>query len=210
MLVHVLSAFVFFVFAAMLFNFIINRRGRQNARTLDRYLAAERTANLARKKTIAPEYFYIPDMRGYPISDAAGPDDADVAKKQAAVLKQSKLKMLNFSPPKSNLDIKTEFGYANLELIAGYEENWHRFFTALIDWAEALLHAGRLTEAEKILENAVNDGCDLTKAFIILADVYYNKKDKANLNALLLAAQNLASFQQNKIRGYAETKISNL
>jgi hypothetical protein len=205
MLFDTLSAFALFLLLAAGFRFIINRRGKDNKEALNQYLEKEQAANYARKKPVDTSYFYQFDPARYLLKDSTAAE-----KQQAAVKKLSKLTMLKFEPPKTNLEIKKEFGYANLEHIVSYEENWHRFFAALTAWAEELLKADNPADAETVLKNAIADGCDLTKAFIMLADIYYNKKDKESLTALKQRAAQLGAYQRSKAVAAIEAHLNNL
>lgn len=212
MLIQVLFAFGIFIFIVAVFNALLRAAGRDNMKNLDDFLETEQQANYVRKKAIDQKYYFTPDMQRYPIKhyDSLDTNHADIMKKQERVMKKSALHMIKFSPKKSNLEIKIEFGFPNLELITNYEENWSGFFRALIDWAEALIRIENFSDAEIILLNAIKDGCDFSKAFILLADIYYNKQDRAKLKELLSYTQKLDSFSQNKIRSYVNTNISNL
>lgn len=175
-MIEIFISFGFFALAALWFRTLIKIRNTEYDKMKSRFIELEQAANNVRKKNIDEKYFYIPNIDKYPVKNYDGLDIdseyANIAKKQDAIIKKSTNKMIKFSPSKSNLEIKNEFGVSNLSIIAGYEENFDRFMSLLTDWASELKKHGFLSDAEIILKNAIEDGCDTSGAFILLADLY--------------------------------------
>jgi hypothetical protein len=141
------------------------------------------------KKSISPELIFVPDISVLPVKDY-GDDGVDpvmrkvVSQRQTEALKRAAAKMIKFDKKMTNDEIKEEFGYANLEVIAGYETNFERYTQALLRWAQALFDNGERGDAALVLEASVADGAELSKCYTLLADIYYAANNGESLRKL--------------------------
>ncbi|MDR1531747.1 MAG: hypothetical protein LBS62_06130 [Clostridiales bacterium] len=167
-------------------------RGKKNdtmATDLDNLLNEEQKANLTRRKPVPQEVFFTPCLEGLPFRDygiypPARPDPP-AKRAQKAVRDCAAKEMIRFETERSNIDLKKEFGAANLELIIRGESNYEAFIRALTDWSEALLTEGAAEDAQKVLESALRNGSDLSRNYYALTEIYTQNKDAGNLRLLL-------------------------
>ena len=168
------------VIAVMMF---IGNKRRGNS--ISRLLEEDMNANYTRSREIEPENFFTPDLSCLPIRDTA---TGIILKKQEMVIGSSSKKMVYFSKKMSNIELKSKYGLATFDKITGYEENYTRYISALISWAEALLDDGgyqQKKDAIIILENTVSLGSDYRKTYKLLADYYTGNADVKGLDYLL-------------------------
>ena len=165
---------------------ILSRRSIKNRHSIkNKFLEEEMEANAARKKDIEPEFFYYPTLDSLPLHEDA---DGEIKKKQEIVKKHANLTMIYFPKKPTNLELKKAYGRANLEKITGYEENYSRYISSLVSWANALIEnggEGQKDDAINILENTVKLGSEFSKTYMLLADHYKNQDNIEGLNHLL-------------------------
>ena len=157
------------------------RRGNSIAKLLE----GDMNANYTRSRDIEPDKFFTPDLSVLPIRDTAR---GIVLKKQEMVIGSASKKMVFFSRQMSNIELKSKYGLATFDKITSYEENYTRYISALISWAEVLLDDGgyeQKKDAIIILENTISLGSDYRKTYKLLADYYIGNADVKGLDYLL-------------------------
>ena len=183
---------------------VTKRHGKLQDAKNRRFLEEEQAANLARRREIEPELFFYADLSKLPPIDE---------RDQFKVLRTSKRKMIRFTEPKSNIDLKLNYGPSQLDSIALYEENFHDFLKSLGEWAAALAADGLTDDALQVLEYAINHGTEFRAAYKLAADIYAYEQDRAALEYLLQAAQNNHfndPAMQEHVLQHIEDKISAL
>lgn len=184
-LLRIISSIIVVLYIVLWLNYLMKKGSKGYKFEFNRFLELERKANSSRKKEINPECFITPDTKHLPVTDYSdSPKYKSVKKKQEIALKKSTLTMIKFAEPKSNIDLKFEFGIANLDKIIMYEENFQEYIRALNNWAEALVELALYKEAEIILEEAVALGSELSKSYTLLGDIYAEHNDTQKLSAL--------------------------
>jgi len=170
---------------------------RQNTQDM---IDADDAANSARHKDICEEFFYEPNLSNLPIAQY---DDEDMKKPvasymwQAKVLAAAEKKMLRFDRQYSNVELKQMFGPSNLDNVAKYEENFTNFIHAMRHWAESLINADKHIEAQKVLEQSVKAGSELSQSYTLLADIYHQSGNLSALKELSATAQTSAMPGKN-------------
>ena len=175
---------IILIITAIIF-FVVHRAFKDRYAMRDKFLEDEQNANTARSRNVEPEFFYYPNTEGLPLRDNV---TGDIEKKQNLVINCAKLTMVRFPKKMTNLELKSNYGVVNLEKITGYEENYNRYTSVLIAWAEALLEHGGETEisdAITILENTIELGSEYRKTYLRLADHYAGQSNADGLNHLL-------------------------
>jgi hypothetical protein len=158
---------------------------RQNSQNM---IDADDASNYARHRDIGKEFFYTPGLSNLPLAQYS---DDDMKKPvppymwQAKVVAAAEKQMLRFDRQYSNVELKQMFGPANLDNVAKYEENFSNFIHAMRYWAEALINSGRLSEAQKVLEQSVKAGSELSQSYTLLADIYKGSDNITGLKKLL-------------------------
>lgn len=174
----ILNVIVLVVIAAIIL-FLTRRAYKGHNDLRDKFFKEEMESNHARARDVEPEYFYEADTSALPTTPSA---ERDIA------IKCSKLTMVRFPKKMTNIELKSNYGVSNLEKITGYEENYTRYISTLVTWAEALLEKGQdsdRTDAITILETAVGLGSEFRKSYIYLADYYFEQKNVERLDYLM-------------------------
>ena len=162
---------------------------RQNTQDM---IDADDAANSARHRDIGEEFFYTASLSTLPVAQYS---DEDMKKPvatymwQMKVVKAAEKQMLHFDKQYSNVELKQMFGTSNLDNVAKYEENFSNFIHAMRYWAEALIAADKHKEAQKVLEESVKAGSELSQSYTLLADIYHRSNNLHALKQLLSTAQ---------------------
>lgn len=83
----------------------------------------------------------------------------------------SKKPLLNLTG-KSNTELREIYGAPNLENMKAIGEDFDKLTIVLVNYAEALINAGLLTEAITVLEYGVFIKSDMSKNYTLLADCF--------------------------------------
>jgi len=164
-------------------------KARQNTQDM---INEDDAANSARNRDISEEFYYAPKLSDLPVAQYS---DEDMRKPvptymwQAKVVAAAEKKMLRFDRQYSNVELKQMIGPANLENVAKYEENFTNFIHAMRHWAEALINTGQQADAQRVLEESIKAGSELSQSYTLLADIYYETGKSEPLKELLAAAQ---------------------
>ncbi len=172
---------------------IINSRGYK--KDFYKFIEDERTANMARKKDIPAEFFIKPDVSRLPVKNYA--QQSRLASKQEAALKSANNTMIKFNTPKTNREIKLEFGLANLDNVINYEENYQQYIRKLTDWAEQLILEGYIEDGQKVLLEAIEFGADSFICFKLLNDTCFSQNNFTILEDLFSKIQNNLILKDN-------------
>lgn len=173
---------VFFLFS-MYIRYLISSSKSVDA---DEQLKEDIDANFARVKDIDTNLFVKPDLSILPFHDNIDATEYPrVARSEISVLEKSKETMIRPDDRISNVDIKLQFGLANLEVVAKYEANFNQYVWALMRWAEALYQKDMLEEAIIVLRHSIDFGSEASKAYTMLGDIYHNMQDSNNIKSLL-------------------------
>ena len=166
-----------FSIAAIIVVIVKSRMHRRKQEMLHRqFLEAEDAANSVRKKEIDPELYITPDLSQLPSISEDDPHK---------VLRTSKRPMIYFQTPKTNLELKQEYGPAQMDILAQHEENFNEYLKALTAWATSLADRGEDTDALLILGYAIAHGAEFRNTYKLAADIYAKNGDKQTLEALL-------------------------
>lgn len=169
-----------------------DRKAKQIKET---FLENEVNANLTRKKSLDDlDYITIP-INKLPFCSNASDEILSV---QETVKSLSEKKIVNLTGI-SNTDLKQEYGAANLELLTEYDRNFTDLSRALYTWGETLYNDGMINDARTVLEFAVECRSDISKIYILLANIYSESNEKSKINELIEAAGNLNSLMKNPI-----------
>ena len=141
-----------------------------------RFLATEEAANSVRKKDIDPALFYTADLSALPAIPEGDPHQVQRCAKRV---------MIRFEKPLTNVELKMQYGLAQMDFIAEYEENFNAYLKALTNWATEAPD----TDALKILQLAISLGSEYRDTYKTAADIYSRQGDKYGLDALLAHAE---------------------
>ena len=159
---------------------------KSGSKKIEDILNEESAANFARRRPLPDDFYFVPDISDLSVKKYADDDKSKVAAKQARVLKLANSKMIRLPKPMTNKEIKMEYGAANLETVTNGEEVYQMFLEALQGWATALSDIGDEGNAKKVLEKAIDFGCDSSRCFIALAELYSKDRNKKAMDKLIM------------------------
>lgn len=99
----------------------------------------------------------------------------------------------------TNTDIKLTYGSGNFQLIARYDQNFQQLQQLLKKWAILLYEHGKKADAKTVLEYSIYLGCDISKSYTLLADIYQEEQDYISIQDLIDVVQNLHTLMKDSI-----------
>lgn len=158
--------------------FLISRRhSKKQEEVKQRFLEKEEAANAVRKKDIDPELYFTPNLSALPPIPQGDPHQVE---------RSAKRTMIRFPRPLTNLELKMQYGMAQMDIIAQYEENFIEHLKSLTKWGSEIAEKSP-HDAATILQTVVEMGGEFRDAYKNLADICANDSEK--LNALYARAE---------------------
>ena len=187
--------FICFILFIMWFRVKSNKASKMEQNSKEDFLRREHEANLTRKKDISNlDYIVIPE-EDLPFTET---NDEEEAMLQDNLRKAMSKKILNLSGI-SNTDLKLEYGYANLEALSQYDQNFTNLLRCLDKWAGFLYKKGERQRSKQILEYAISIGSDITGTYTTLAQIYLDENEPGKVQPLIDTAKNSSSFMKDSI-----------
>lgn len=188
-----LASFIIFI---LVLTHRIHRQRNQEASNEKSFWEREQAANSVRRKPLDNlEYIHIP-IEDLPHNLMT--EDETVADCLNTINGLLEQKIVNFTGY-TNTELKFEYGTANIDLLAAYDQNYTLLVTTLQKWADALWNADHKKEAVQIMEFAVNTRTDVSRAYYKLAEYYSANGQREKINALIDTAETLRSANKKFI-----------
>lgn len=150
----------------------------------------ERKSNSVRKKPLDNlDYINIP-LSSLPLD--AYSKDSIVQECIETITTLADCKIVNLTGI-SNTDLKLTYGTANITVLSQYDQNYTILVTTLQKWADKLYSLNDLSSACMILEYAVSINSDITKSYLILAEIYEKQNIPQRITELIAAAGKLTT-----------------
>ncbi len=183
-----------FLASLFIFLLVLGRALRKNTQTMEKELETfwqkERAANSVRKKPLDNlDYITIPLEQ---LPTAAHIDDSVVQECVETLTTLSECKIVNLTGI-SNTDLKLTYGTANITVLTEYDQSYTLLVTTLQKWADKLYALEDITSAKTVLEYAVSVGSDVTKTYLMLAEIYYLQGLSERIAELVGAAGKLTT-----------------
>ena len=183
----------YFIILLAIFQFFLRKNSKKHEELNKDFWKREREANTVRRKDISGlSYITIPDS--LPMSDC---NDA-VIKALNNFYAFKGTKMLNLTG-KSNTDLKTAYGAANLDALSEYDENCTRMLKSIIPLATELNKSGLTDDAAAYLEFGISCHTDITQNYTMLAEYYASNGNKDKIQHLIDVAESLDSLTKKPI-----------
>ncbi|MGN0340636.1 MAG: hypothetical protein ACI4D0_09065 [Lachnospira sp.] len=183
----------YFIILLAIFQFFLKKNSKKHEELNKDFWKREREANTVRRKDISNlSYITIPD--NLPMSDCN--DDVIKALNKFYAFKGTK--MLNLTG-KSNTDLKTAYGAANLDALSEYDENCTQMLKSIIPLATELNKSGLTDEAAAYLEFGISCRTDITQNYTMLAEYYASNGNKDKIQHLVNVAESLDSLTKKPI-----------
>ena len=183
----------YFIILLAIFQFFLRKNSKKHEELNKDFWKREREANTVRRKDISGlSYITIPD--NLPMSDC---NDA-VIKALNKFYAFKGTKMLNLTG-KSNTDLKTAYGAANLDALSEYDDNCTQMLKSIIPLATELNKSGLTDDAAAYLEFGISCHTDITQNYIMLGEYYASKGNKDKIQHLVNVAESLDSLTKKTI-----------
>ncbi|MDD6844249.1 MAG: hypothetical protein PUE32_01620 [Clostridia bacterium] len=183
----------YFIILLAIFQFFLRKNTKKHEELNKDFWKREREANTVRRKDISSlSYITIPDS--LPMSDCN--DTVIKALNKFYAFKGTK--MLNLTG-KSNTDLKTAYGAANLDALSEYDDNCTQMLKSIIPLATELNKSGLTDEAAAYLEFGISCRTDITQNYTMLAEYYASNGNKDKIQHLVNVAESLDSLTKKPI-----------
>lgn len=186
----IFSLFVLFI---IIYNLKLRKVDKEFNNEKNLFFEKERKAMFVRKKSLDNLNYVNISLDELPLLKEENVNNYTYNEKKAYQYQQnafiySNKPMLDLSGI-NNTDLKLEYGPTNLNTLIEYEQNYHCFLKSLLYWGEFLYKANRLKEAMEVLEKGIHIESDLSRNYILLANIY----KQTNLEEKLLNLKKLTS-----------------
>lgn len=177
----------FIVFCAWL-GYEIHKHNRLDERVEQDFWEKEAQANNTRRKSLDDlNYIRIPFER-LPMDCLA--DDPAVAEYQETLRNLSKDPIVNLTGI-TNTDLKLRYGAPNIDLLSRYDQSYTVLARTLQSWAALLHQKGYPSQAQTILEFAIETHTDVSSSYILLASIYRENGQPEQIDRLISIAEKL-------------------
>lgn len=183
-----------FPFLASLFIFllVLGRVLRKNTQIMEKeqesFWQKERAANSVRKKPLDNlDYITIPLEQ---LPTTSHEEDSVVRECVETLITLSECKIVNLTGI-SNTDLKLTYGTANITVLTEYDQSYTLLVTTLQKWADKLYALEDFSSAKTVLEYAVSVNSDVTKTYLMLAEIYSRQGTPERIQELVTAAGKL-------------------
>ncbi|PHV70672.1 hypothetical protein CS063_09065 [Sporanaerobium hydrogeniformans] len=161
----------------------IRTSSRSKEEILEEFFEKELEASQVVRGTLPQELFIPINTEAIPASP-----DVELESLYQKVLTIGKLPMVNLKE-KSNRDLKKLYGINHLDTLITYEKNYDTFIDILIKYGTILNEKNYTEAAQLTLEYALDYGCDRSRPYFILAELYSKQKNTTRLTRLKVLAQ---------------------
>ncbi len=178
-----------------LLTFFRKRSNRSQENVTDRFWKRESIANNTRLKDLSGlPYITIPFDK-FPI----GMYENDSLKNYEHSLQAlSGQKIVNLGT-QTNTDLKITYGTASLPALTEYEQNFTTLCQTLTAYAGQLFELGHTEDARVVLEYGISIGSDLSRNYLLLAEIYKSCGETGKIRELLVSAEQLDSLMKRSI-----------
>lgn len=179
--------------AFMIFGF--KKSSRDNSQRKESFWDRERRANVSRRKDISSlNYISIP-LNQLPFIDT---DDDEILEYHKSINRLATMKILNLTGI-TNTELKEQYGVANLTELTDYDNNYTTLVNTIARWGARLIELEYIDEAVTVLEYGLSVGTDVSRNYLLLADIYRTRGEYDRIDALITRATTLKSLMKNSI-----------
>lgn len=183
-----------FLASLFIFLLVLGRALRKNTQIMEKeqesFWQKERAANSVRKKPLDNlDYITIPLEQ---LPTTSHEEDSVVRECVETLITLSECKIVNLTGI-SNTDLKLTYGTANITVLTEYDQSYTLLVTTLQKWADKLYALEDFTSAKTVLEYAVSVNSDVTKTYLLLAEIYSLRGSSERIHELVTAAGKLTT-----------------
>lgn len=195
--------FVLFLVFIAIYNYNSNQISNQIQKKREAFIKREEQTLFVRKTNLDNLNYITPNLKYLPFHDNLNLDYEkekelfDIEKEIKILLDSPMLNLSNMD----NTDLKLKYGIGNLDTLINYESNYINFLKLLVDWSEILIDLSFERDAIIILEEGIRLNSDITKNYLLLAELYSNHNEKEKIHQLYINAKEISLPFKNKILG---------
>ena len=189
-----------FLFLVFLLSFYRKKHTQHQENVEESFWTRENQANHTRRKDISGlPYITIP-LEKFPMGIC---DNSELKESEQALTELSEKKILNLCN-----QLKLQYGPANLTALSQCDQNYVSLCRTLVSYGECLLKLDFKKEARTVLEFGIECGTDLSKNYLLLADIYLLSADQTSFDRLRERALALDSPMKTSILKHLEEKAT--
>lgn len=172
------------------------RKKSQDIQTLrEDFWEKESQANATRKADISGlDYIKIP-FEKLPFLDT---QDTELLVLQNNIKSLADNPILNLTGL-TNTDLKLTYGTANITFLSDCDSNFTTLVNHLYKWGQYLYDNGKIPEALQVLEFGISCRTDVSKNYILLANIYKEINVPEKIDNLIGTAGSLKTLKQDSI-----------
>lgn len=159
------------------------------------FLELDAEANSVRKKPLDTLHYITIPTESLPFFSGI---DEKLTSCQETIQKLSEKTIVNLSSI-TNVDLKMEYGAANLPILSQYDQNFTLLARTLLQWGTRLHELGYDKEAIQVLSFGVDCQTDVRGNYILLAKLYQADGNTEAIRHLISVAESLRTSQKEGI-----------
>ena len=171
------------------------KSSRVSERKSENFWDRERKANVARRKDISALNYLVIPMEELPFIDTT---DDELLEYHKTMENLSTLKILNLTGI-TNTELKEQYGVANLEALTNCDNNYITLVNTISRWGARLIALDYTKEAVTVLEYGLKIGTDVSRNFLMLAELYQADNNYKKIDELIIRASALKSMMKDSI-----------
>ena len=161
----------------------------------DDFWVLEQKANSTRRKPLDDLEKIIIPIDTLPFLDTV---DEKLTEYQELIKSLSETDIYNLTGI-SNTDLKLKYGAPNFPYLSQCDQNFIELARTLNQWGKRLLELSFVTEAQAVLEFAIDCRSDVSTTYEMLSSLYVSQKQPAKIQHLMEVAESLDTLLKPKI-----------
>lgn len=167
------------------------------------FLERDAEANSVRKKPLDTLHYITIPTESLPFFSGI---DEKLTSCQETIQMLSEKPIVNLSSI-TNVDLKMEYGAANLPTLTQYDQNFTILARTLLQWGTRLHELGYRKEAIQVLSFGIDCQTDARGNYILLAQLYKQEGNTDAILHLIQVAETLRTSQKEGICGELKTYL---
>lgn len=163
----------------------------------------ESLANQTRRKDISNLSYVTIPFDKLPFGICNLPECKEIEEKLTALSEDKILKLSDIS----NTDLKLQYGAANLALLSRYDANFTEFSNLIFRYGELLKENDFTNESIQVLEYGVSAKIDMSRLFLLLANLYQDTNQSEKIRNLINQTTNLSPLLQDSTKQQLEAML---
>lgn len=189
-------AFITILFTIIFLHLSISKSNRNMQHEKESFWRKESQANSVRRIDISGlDYIKIP-LENLPFIETT--DDNELSHLQNLIITLSQKSILNLTGL-SNTDLKLKYGTANITFLSECDSNFTLLAQTIVKWGSYLYENGMTNEAIIVLEYGIACKTDISKNYILLANIYKEINTPEKIQHLYQVAESLSSLTKDTI-----------